>query len=210
MRRSTIFLLVIFILLAILVWYTQTSGNIITNALATSTNVASESNGSLIDSAKGPVHQLSIQDSSGKTVTIDKTSTGWNVLNDGIVASADPNLAESAGAQILSIQIIKKLETAPDALGTGLNKPDYTVSVTLADQTVYKFQIGKAVATGVGYYAESLDGKIYILNKSEIDTILKIFTQPPFLQTLTPKVGAAGSETSNGTPIAPSTPTKIP
>jgi hypothetical protein len=210
MRRSTIILLVIFSLLSILVWYTQTPGNIIKNALATSTSVAAESNDSLIDPTRGPISQISIQDSSGKTVAINKSSVGWSLRIDGTDAPADPNVAESAGAQILAIQIIKKLETAPNALGTGLNKPDYTVSVTLSDQTVYKFQIGKAVATGAGYYAVTQDGKIYILNKSAIDAILNIFIQPPFLQTPTPKVGAAGSETSSGTPSASATPMKTP
>ncbi len=207
MRRSTVILLTIFVLLAVLVWFMQTPDNPIKKAIATSTTVAEGLNRSLINSQKGPISTISIQGSAGKIVTIDKTSGKW-IINMAGDVPADPNLSESAAAQVLYLQILTELDKAPDAAGTGLDKPDYTVSVTFSDSSLYKFEIGKETVTGSGYYSRTFDGKIYILNKNDVDVLLKIYAEPPFLQTPTPQVNSSAGIPAES--ISSATPTKVP
>ena len=121
MRRSTIILLIIFILLGALVWFMQQPGNPIKTALATSTVKASESTQTLINPTSGPINLISIQSADGKNITIDKTSGQWIVKTDHD-QPADQGLAESAAGQALNLRIIKAFDTPPDPVGTGLEK----------------------------------------------------------------------------------------
>jgi outer membrane protein assembly factor BamB len=189
MRRSTVILLIIFVLLGTLVWYMQRPGNQIEMALATATATQSESSGTLIDPNRGPINLISIQAASGKTVSIDKSSGKWKVKVDQEDVPTDQNLADSVAGQALDLQIVKQFETAPDPAGTGLDKPVYNIALKLADGSLFKFNIGKATVTDSGYYASTEDGKVYILNKSTADTLIFNFAQPPILKTATPSPG---------------------
>ena len=88
--------------------------------------------GALITPDKGPISLLSIRNSAGKTITIVKENGQWLVKGD-ISGPADESLAESAVGQLLTLRIIKKLETIPDSIGTGLNNPLFFISCKLAD-----------------------------------------------------------------------------
>jgi hypothetical protein len=178
MRRSTLILLILFALLGALAWYMQQPENAIKKALATSTSTPSIASELLISPEKGPIAQISIQDAAGKTVRIDKTSGQWIVKTDQD-QPADPSLAESAAGQALNLLIIKKLDTAPDPVGTGLDKPVYTISLNLADGSTFTFKIGKATVTDSGYYTAGPDGAVYILSKSEVDALTYYFDAPP-------------------------------
>jgi len=202
MRRSTVILLIIFVLLGTLVWYMQRPGNQIEMALAPATATQSESSGTLINPNRGPIGLILIQAASGKTVSIDKGSGKWIVKIDQEDFPPDQNLAESVAGQALDLQVVKQFETAPDPAGTGLDKPVYNIALKLADGSLFKFNIGKATVTGSGYYANTDDGKVYILNKSKTDTLIFNFAQPPVLKTATP---SPASETETPVPGATAT-----
>jgi hypothetical protein len=61
----------------------------------------------------------------------------------------------------------------------------YKIQLTLADGTQKTISIGVSTPTGSGYYVQSEDGSIVILNKSAVDGILDIFNKPPILPTPT-------------------------
>ena len=185
MRRSTVILLIIFLLLGGLVWMTQQPGNPIKNALATSTPTSFLSTDVLINPDKSRINSISIQDVTGKSITIKKTGDQW-VVNNGIDQPADQSQAESEAGQALNLKIIKKFDTAPDPAGTGLDNPTFIISIILADSSIFNIKIGKATVTGSGYYAMNTDGRIYILSKSEVDQLTLYLSKPPLLQTATP------------------------
>ena len=208
MRRPTFILLIVFILLGALVWYMQQPGNPVKSILATSTPLqnGAASPSLLISPDKGPISSISIQDATGKSVLIVKKAGQW-VVNDGQEKAADQSQAESAAGHVLNLPITKKFDTAPDPAGTGLDKPSDTISVTLADASIFTFTIGKPTVTGSGYYAKAAGGVIYILSKSELDALTLFLTQPPFV--ITPTAPFSGSTTpAPGTPppsaVAPS------
>jgi hypothetical protein len=200
MRRSTVILLVIFLLLAAVVWALQMPDNPIKKALATSTSSASGSLGSLINPAKGPANKISIRDAAGKTVTIDRTSGTW-MIDTGRSVPMNQDIAESTSGQIFYLHILTRLEQVPDPAGTGLDKPAYIVSATLADQSNISFKIGKTTVTGSGYYVEAADRKTYIINKNDLDSLLNFFKDPQIYETPAPMATPKLAATVPGTPI---------
>ena len=178
MRRSTITLVIIFLILGGFAWYMQQPDNPIKLSMLTPTVTPSIGTNTLILPVYGPINQLTVQNSDGKTITLDKTISGW-VINTDKKISVDQNMAESAAAQCLNLQIIKRLEKAPELFGTGLDKPTYKVSCKQADGSLISFKVGKETATGSGYYVELSSGIIYILGKSELDTLIQNLAVPP-------------------------------
>jgi hypothetical protein len=177
MRRSTIILFVLFLLAGLVFWLMQQPGNLIKQVIASSTNTPASSQEPLVSPNQGPLSMLSISDASGKTLKIDRSNGKWYVTTDREMP-ADPSLAESAAGQALKLTILRKLDTPPDPAGTGLNDPQYKISLTLADGSTFDFQVGKTTATGNGYYVEQ-NGNVLILNKNDVDALLANLTNPP-------------------------------
>jgi len=185
MRRSTIILLIIFFALGIFVWYMQQPANPIKLAIATSTITPSFGTDNLISPGNDPIKQISIQDANGKMIIVEKTNTNWVIKTDKTIP-ADQSMAESAAGECLNVRILKTLEKTPDPAGTGLDKPAYLISCKLESGSVVSFKVGKITATGIGYYAEVTNSNVYILGKSEVDALIQILDQPPFLTTIDP------------------------
>jgi hypothetical protein len=187
MRRSTSVLVITFALLGILVWYSQQPDNRITSALATKTIAPATSRLFLIDPNDGPVELISITDVNGKTVTLDKSSGRWIVTLESEFP-ADQTKSESAAGQALNLRIIKEFDQAPDPAGLGLTQPVYTIQLGLANKSDITFSIGDITATGSGYYVKTRENKLFILSKSEVESLTRYFSTPPLLATATPVV----------------------
>jgi hypothetical protein len=178
MRRLTNILLVLFLLAGLVFWFMQQPGNPIKQAIASGTNTPSISQEPLVSPNQGPLSLVSITDSSGKTVKIDRSSGKWFVTTTDRETPADPSKAESAVGHALKLTILRKLDTPPNPAGTGLTDPQYKISLRLADGSTFDFQVGKPSATGNGYYVEH-NGNVFILNKNDVDALLANFTDPP-------------------------------
>jgi hypothetical protein len=189
MRRSTIVLVVLFAALGLLYWYMQKPGNVIKQALATSTTTAQPPS-DLIKPEQGPVSQISVQRADGKTVTLKKAGGIWLVSAD-YEAPANQETSEMIAQSVLSLRTVTKLEKAPDLASIGLNNPAYTVSLILGDGSPYTFKIGAATVTGSGYYVEAMDGSVVVIDKYAIEQLTALAAEPPFLQTATPSPAPA-------------------
>ena len=181
MRRTTIILLFVFLALGALVWYMQQPINQLKLAIATLTNTPATETKILISPEKGPISQVSVRNSTGETVVIDRVNGIWEI-NHNKENQADQDLSESAAGQCLNLKIIKSLENAPNPAGTGLINPDYFISCKLADGTFIEIKIGRKTVTNSGYYAETSDKSIYILGKNEIESLIQNVTEPPFIK----------------------------
>ena len=190
MRRSTIVLVILFAALGLLYWYMQKPGNVIKQALATSTTTAPQSLPDLIRPDQGPVSQISIQRADGKTVALKKAGGIWLVTTDH-EAPANQDQAGSIAQSVMSLRRVANLEKTPDLASIGLNNPAYTVSLTLNDGSLYTFKVGNATVTGSGYYVRTNDGSVAVVDKNAIDTLINLIVEPPFLQTATPSPAPA-------------------
>jgi len=183
----------------------QKPGNVIKQALATSTTTAPKPQSNLISPEKGPVSQISIQRADGKTVTLNKTGGIW-LVTANYEAPANQDTAETMARDMTSLRVIAKLEEAPDLASIGLNKPTYTVSLVLQDGSPYTFKIGAATVTDSGYYIQANDGSIVVIDKYAIEQLTALIIEPPFLQTATPSPAPA-TETPAPTTISETTST---
>jgi hypothetical protein len=200
MRRSTVVLVFLFAALGLLYWYMQKPGNVIKQALATSTTTSPQSLPDLIRPDQGPVSQISVQRADGKIVTLKKAGGIWLVATDH-EAPANQDTSETIALNALSWRTIAKLEKTLDLASIGLSSPAYTVSLVLLDGSPYTFKVGNATVTGSGYYVQANDGSIVVVDKYAIDALANMIVEPPFLVTTTPLPNPATE-----TPIPPATP----
>lgn len=207
MRRSTTFLVAIFLFLAALTWLTQQPENPISRLFTTPASNSSGSEVTFLTSAKGPLRSISIQDSAEKTLSLDYTNGQWFVKTDKS-SLADQGSAETAASQALYLRIIKKFDTPPDTAGTGLNNPSFTINLILEDGSAISLRIGNTTVTKSGYYALSDDGHVLIIGKDEVDVLLDLFSKPPLPVTSTPAAGNSDG-TSAPTPINEATGIKV-
>lgn len=203
MRRSTIILVVLFAVLALLYWYVQQPGNAVKQALATSTSTA-QALPDLLRPDQGPVNQITVQSADGKTVSLRKSGGIWLVATDH-EAPANQETAETTAQGMLYLRAVAKLDKAPDLATIGLSKPAYTVSLVLLDGSPYTFKVGNVTVTQSGYYTQTSDGSVVVVDKSAIDSLINLVIEPPFLQTATPEPAPVSE-----TPAPDGTPTKAP
>ena len=199
MRRPTVILLVLFALLAGLVWYARQPDNALNKALATSTSLSAQPYLALLNPAQGLITSIVIQDAAGKKISIHKSSGYW-MINTGVDVPANQDSANSIAVQLLSMRIVSNLLTAPDPAGTGLDKPAYLATFTQDGGTISSFKIGKLAATGSGYYVENRDGNVSIVDKDAIEALLNNLKTPPLLATDVPSVSATPEATSTKAP----------
>lgn len=185
MRRPTVILVVLFVLIAGLTWVMQQPNNPIRQALTASATPVSEN--LLVSPNNGMISRLEIKDISGKTMILDNGSGLWTI-NAGKDGPADQKRAETAVSLVYSMRIISKLESAPDPSGTGLDKPAYSAIIT-QEAGVTSFKIGKLSATGSGYYVQKSDGSLSIISKDGVDSFIQNLTNPPFAQALPSPTG---------------------
>jgi hypothetical protein len=179
MRRSTLILIGCALALGLLTWYMQKPGNVIQQALATPTTKAPMPL-NLLGPQQGPVSRIKVENAAGKQVTLENAGGSWLVTTDH-QGPANPDLAENAARTVMSLRLVSQFETAPDPTGSGLDKPAYTISLTLLDGSPYTFQVGSQTVTGSGYYVQTNLGKVVIIEKDKIETLVQMVDAPPFL-----------------------------
>jgi hypothetical protein len=183
-RRPTAILIVLFVLLAGLTWVMQQPNNFIKQAISSKATPVPDNR--LLSPNNGAISRLEIKDASGKTLILENGSGSW-VINTGKDGLADQKRAETAISLLYTMRIISQLEKAPDPAGTGLDKPDYSVSIT-QEARVTNFIIGKLSATGSGYYVQIAERSVSIINTDGIDALIQNMASPPFAQALTPSI----------------------
>lgn len=187
MRRSTVVMLVLLAILAGLYWYMQQPENVIERAIQPSPTSTKADLGSIIAPEKGQATRIVIEPAEGgPTLTLDKASGIWLLATAGASAPADPNAADLAASGLTALRILGKIEPIPDLAAIALDPPAYRVSVTMSDGSQVDFHIGAKTVTQSGYYIRAADGNLYVVAAYNIDSLLKLVSEPPFLQTATP------------------------
>ena len=216
-KRNTVIMVVVLALLAVLTYYLQQPNNLIQKAFATTGTPTSVPLGGLLPLNAGPLSKLSIQSADGQSVTIALQNAGWILtIGTGAPVVADQTLASTAASQAISISLVGRITNVGTDLSVyGLSKPAYTLTCKISDGTTFSAKIGNATVTGSGYYILKPDGSVVIAEKSGIDSLINLISQPPLVATSTPSPlpatdtpGAAATATQ--TPLSDLTPTKQP
>jgi hypothetical protein len=141
--------------------------------------VATKTNQMVFNPEDGAVSAIQIEGQDGKIVLIKRGGDGSWVLEKPVSASADQAHSEAAASQVSAIKILKTLDADPGDNGTGLDKPDYKVTVTFQNDRVGILYVGDQTPIGTGYYARRDTGKVIIISPSGIEALLTILHSPP-------------------------------
>jgi hypothetical protein len=185
-RRSTLILVVVFVILVGFAWILQhnqtNQQEIVATTMPTTTAAYLYNlNGRQVD-------DINITDSSGNQVEfyLDSTSGNW-VIRDKPTEQADSFQIESITAQLLVLQAVETLIQPPPLNSIGLELPTYTITLTTADGGQLVTNVGSITPIGSGYYVKVGTDKIVIVDKVVMDDVLSLLTNPPLLPTATPE-----------------------
>lgn len=205
MRRSTVVTLVLLAILAGLYWYMQQPGNIIQRAIQPTPTATPINLGTLIGPEKGQAVRIAIVGSGEESVSLDRSLGIWMLATDKDSVPADPNMVDFAASGLFDLRILNQLDSVPDPASILLDPPAYRVSISMSDGSKVNFNVGAKTVTQSGYYVQTADGNVYVIAAYGIDSLVRLVSTPPYLQTPTPSPLPATE-----TPVPSATPETSP
>ena len=183
-RRSTVVYIVLLLALAGTYYYLNHRAKP-ADIEVTAEPSADIQQGYLFTPADGTPSSIRIESKAGQTVEIARGADNAWTLTQPIEAKADQGEAEAAASQIATMSI---LDTVPEIDPTivGLETPEYILTVKFTNGVERTVDIGVITPTESGYYVRNAAGKVIIISRSAIDSLLGLLDNPPYLETLTP------------------------
>jgi len=139
----------------------------------------------LFSADEGIPSRIRIESKSGEIVELERDVDNVWALKLPFEASADQGSAEAAASQVTTMRILDTL-AGIDLEVVGLKIPDYSITIEFTSGVERKADIGVITPTVSGYYVQNQDGKVVIVTKSSVDSLLTLLTNPPYLETPTP------------------------
>lgn len=139
----------------------------------------------VFEGAQGAVNRIGIRSAAGEVVVLAlNMQNTWEVLQP-IQGAAEQAYIGAAETEIGSMRYIDELQgVAPADLG--LAPPAYVVTIGMQDGTEHVLEIGDKTPSETGYYTRVDGGRILTLKVSSIESLLLLFTNPPYRETPTP------------------------
>jgi uncharacterized protein DUF4340 len=183
-RRSTVVYIVLLLALAVAYYYLN-NRNRIADIEVTAEATSEVAPAYLFTAEDGTPSSIRIESKAGQAVAVARGADNAWTLTEPIEAKADQGAAEAAASQITTMSI---LDTVPkiDPKIVGLETPEYVLTVKFTNGVERKVDIGVITPTESGYYVRNADGKVIIVSRSAIDSLLGLLDNPPYLETLTP------------------------
>jgi hypothetical protein len=201
MRRSTAIVLLFFLILVGVYYYVSQREPAADIAV---TVEPTEQVSYLFRVEDGVPNNLRLKSKTGEIVELARNAENAWTLNLPFEASADQASSEAAASQVTSIRITDFLPNL-DPKEVGLDDPAYTLTVKFSSGVERIASIGVLTPTEKGYYV-SRNGEIVLVNRSGIDSLLGLLTNPPYAETPTP---SPIPPTATNTPLPSSTPEAV-
>lgn len=196
LRQNTIFALILLAVLIGLAFYLSRE-----KEPAEETDTSSETQPFttfLFDETDGQVESITITDQSGKVVSVRRDAlSGWR-YEQPVSVEADAGLVEAAASQVMSLNVLNSIEISPTIVG--LEQPAFVINLQFSTGKEAILKIGNATPTGSGYYVLQENSNVVIIGKSGLDSLLKLFYNPPQAPTPTASIGEGDTATPVATP----------
>ena len=188
MRRSTVIVVILFLPLGGLYWYTRQEGNSLDTILAGNPTPTSTPPGYLVEPYIKSVTFLTVRKPGSPPVTLTLNGGIWQMqLGDETVSALDQDAANSVAFNIQDLRILSSVEAAGKTLSDfGLDAKTATgIEAEFSDGSSIKILVGKATVIGNGYYAitQEQPDRILVINKLSLDSLLSLPENPPVLIT---------------------------
>lgn len=183
-RRSTVVYVVLLLALAGAYYYLN-NRNKAADLEVTAEPSSAVTQAYLFMADEGTPRSIRIESKTGEAVEVARGADNAWALIQPTAAKADQAAVEAAATQITTMSV---LDTVPDLdpKVVGLEPPEDVLTVDFTNGGKRTVDIGVVTPTESGYYVRNADGKIVIVSKSAIDSLLGLLTAPPYLETLTP------------------------
>jgi len=193
-RRSTVVYIVLLLALAGAYYYLN-NRNKTAGAEVTPEATSEVTQGYLFNAEDGTPTSIRLESKAGQVVEMARGADNAWTLTQPSEAKAEQGAAEAAASQITTMSI---LDTVPeiDPKIVGLEIPEYVLTVNFTSGGERTVDIGVITPTESGYYVRKKDGKVIIVSRSAIDSLLGLLANPPYLETLTPSPASQTTETA--------------
>ena len=207
MRRSTIIVLLLAVLSVgayYLIKYRKEAAPTTTTTPEATTQVAF-----LFDVAEGVPTSIRIESKDGKVVEVARNADNAWVVKQPIAAAADQASAESAASQVTAMRVQNKIQNVDPEI-MGLKTPEYVITIQFSSGKERKAEVGVITPSETGYYVRNENGETVVISKDSVDTLLGMFTNPPYAPTPTPEASVTETPLPSPTPEMVPTETATP
>lgn len=182
-RRSTWIILAIFVILLVaLIWIGRS--NQAESAPTPTTPIQS-----LFDFEESEIQKLVIKKTGSEDlVWVRNSDSNW-IFEENQSEALDQDEIDSTLNQFISSRLMATLETAPLLSEIGLDPASYDIEFELVNGERTSIQIGGVTAIGDGYYIQTGDGKVVVINQFPVDSLVEFLVSPPILPTPTTMEG---------------------
>ena len=186
MRRSTVVFVLLFLAMAGAYYYFKHRPQAADTADIAITPAAQTETSYLFNAEDGAPNRIRLEAHTGEVVELAREAEAENawVVVKPIEAAADQGSAEAAASQVTTISITSTVPNV-DPHDVGLDMPQYELVVEFPNNVERIAEIGVLTPTENGYYTLK-DGEILIVNRSGIDALVGMLTNPPYAATPTP------------------------
>ena len=200
-RRSTIVYLVLLLVLAGAYYYLNNREK---PADTEPTTTPSAEVSYLFTAEDGTPSSIRIESKSGNTVEVARDADNAWALTQPAKAKADQGAAEAAASQVTAMQILDSVPSVDPKI-IGLEVPEYVLTIKFASGVERTVAVGVLTPTETGYYVRDAAGKIVIISRDAVDSLVGLLDNPPYSETptslpTTPEAGAPLSETATSQP----------
>jgi hypothetical protein len=205
-RRPTVILLVIFLVLVAGVLFWQRTKQSSPGAVVTATSTSDL----LVKLDTSSISGMVIQDSTGNRIELAHPDANtWSLVRPKAEAT-DSAKVVNALTQLLSARILSTPNAIPTLASIGLDNPDYTIQLDLASGGQFLINVGHQTPTETGYYVLTSDRSVYVVSAYSLDSILGLVKNPPLPSTPTPAPAELTTPTKELTAGTPQDVTPVP
>jgi hypothetical protein len=184
-RRSTIVYLVLLLALVGAYYYLNNREETTADTELTATVPPTVEVSYLFPAEEGTPSSIRMEAKSGEIVEVARDAENAWMLTLPIEAKADPGATEAAASQLTTIRIIDRVPDIDPKI-IGLDVPEYVLTIKFTGGAERTVEVGKVTPSESGYYVRDADGKIVIVSRDAIDSLLGLLQYPPYLETPTP------------------------
>ncbi len=140
----------------------------------------------LLDVSKDKIQSIRVTGKQNQTTLVERGADGlWKVTLPA-AGTADQASAEALETQVGALNIVTRLQTAPELSAMGLDAPAETIRLAFVSGAVHTLQVGNLTPTGSGYYVRYDDSTICVISQYDLDPLIHILQNPPYPATATP------------------------
>lgn len=206
LRRSTVVVLIVFLVLLGVAVYLQRNPLSETTETASTPTLAPD----LFAFGTATINKVRVENNEGKAVELVKNGVdNWDITSMG---PADASKVGPAITQLSTAKILSKLEPVPALSVVGLNPPVNKITIGLDDGRVLDLDVGVETPTKSGYYVRVEGEEPVVVYRYSVISILDMLEEPPLSPTplITETVMPLPSPETPFPPESPDSGTKSP